>query len=64
MATKAMSKKDQTPLFTRREVAERFRVHQVTVWRWEREGKLTPKRLGARTLRYPLSEIERLEANA
>jgi len=49
------------PHFTRQQLADRWGVHCITIKRWEKAGRLEPKRLGPRTIRYPLSYVEKLE---
>ncbi|MCB1204584.1 MAG: MerR family transcriptional regulator [Verrucomicrobiae bacterium] len=48
---------------TRSDLATRWGVHLITIKRWEKAGRLSPKRLGPRTIRYPLAYIEQLEAD-
>ena len=52
--------RDQNTL-TRQQLAARWGVHVMTIKRWERAGRLNPRRLGPRTIRYPLAYIEQLE---
>ena len=45
------------------QVATRFVVSKDTIWRWRRDGEFpAPYRLGGRTARWRLSEIEAWEA--
>ena len=45
------------------ELAERFRVSRITIWRWSAAGRLPkPIRLTPGTTRWALDEIEDLEA--
>mgnify|MGYP005995097033 CR=1 FL=1 len=45
------------------QVAVRFGVSKDTIWRWRREGDFpAPVRLGGRTSRWRLSDIETWEA--
>ncbi|GGO83453.1 helix-turn-helix domain-containing protein [Nonomuraea cavernae] len=46
-----------------KEVAERFRVDPSTIRRWLYAGRLKGHRYG-RDWRFPLAEVERLEAEA
>ncbi|MFI7134198.1 helix-turn-helix domain-containing protein [Nonomuraea sp. NPDC050153] len=46
-----------------KEVAERFRVDPSTIRRWVHSGRIRGHRYG-RDWRIPLSEVERLEAEA
>ena len=57
-----MSTPDTTNL-TRKQLATRFGVHCQTIKRWERAGRLRPKRFGPRTIRYPVAYVEELERN-
>lgn len=50
------------PWYSRREVAEMFRVSVETVDEWRKQRKLGGARLGYRTVRIPQSEIDRLAA--
>lgn len=54
---------------TRKEAAERLRVHPHTVDRWTARGYLRPIRYpsptgGRPTIRYSIAEIERFEQEA
>jgi hypothetical protein len=51
------------PLFTRREVAERWRQSTETIKRREKAGLLHALKLG-RSIRYRLSDIRAFEADA
>ena len=42
-------------LLTAAEVASLLRLHQVTVLKWAREGKLPHRKLGTRRVVFPLS---------
>lgn len=45
------------------QVASRFGVSKDTIWRWRREGDFPkPVKLGGRTTRWRLSDIEAWEA--
>lgn len=45
------------------QVAARYNVSKDTIWRWRREGEFPkPIRLGGKTSRWRLSEIEAWEA--
>ena len=50
-------------LLTRKDVAKLFQVSTLTVIRLEAAGKLPAVRLGAGTVRYRKSDIERFIAN-
>jgi predicted site-specific integrase-resolvase len=49
---------------SRREVAQRWGVSVETIKRRTREGLLHPVRFNQRLIRYPLSEIIRIEKEA
>jgi predicted DNA-binding transcriptional regulator AlpA len=61
-----MTKALPTPerLLTRREVAQRWSCSTETIKRKTAAGLLRPIRFGLRFVRYPLSQIEALEAEA
>jgi excisionase family DNA binding protein len=42
---------------TAREAAEVVRIHPVTLLRWAREGKVPHRRLSARKILFPLSQL-------
>ena len=46
-----------------RQLAERFGVNHLTIWRWHREDPTFPRavKLGPATTRWKLSEIEAWE---
>lgn len=47
---------------TDNDLAERYKVSRVTVWRWARQGRLpAPIKLAPATTRWRLSEIEKWE---
>jgi hypothetical protein len=48
-------------LISRKELAERWSCSTETIKRRTREGLLHPVRFNARMIRYPLSEIIRVE---
>jgi excisionase family DNA binding protein len=50
-------------LLTRKDVAKLFQVSTLTIIRLEAAGKLSAVRLGAGTVRYRKSDIERFIAN-
>jgi predicted DNA-binding transcriptional regulator AlpA len=62
METKFDPKQDR--LLSRKELAERFGVSIKTLKRREQAGTLRPLSLGARTVRYRLSEILAIEEDA
>jgi prophage regulatory protein len=44
------------------QVAARFNVSKDSIWRWRRDGEFpAPKKLGGRTTRWRLSDIEEWE---
>ena len=46
-------------LMTVDEVTQMLHINRVTVWRWERDGYLKPKKIGRKKY-YRQSDIERL----
>lgn len=46
---------------TVKEVAERLRVHPMTIYEWARKGRLPCIRLAKRALRFSVSDIEKFE---
>ena len=44
------------------EVAQKLNVCKATLWRWEKEGILTPRRVG-RKLLYKLTDVQLLMEN-
>jgi len=51
---------DTTEIYDTNEAARLLGIGYATLYRWIKEGKLTPLRVGGRTL-IPKSEIERLK---
>lgn len=57
---KASTTNDPTAdLLTVDDVSKRLHINRVTIWRWEREGYLKPKKIGRKKY-YRQSDIERL----
>lgn len=50
------------PRFTAQQVAEFYRVHIVTVWRWIKDGKLTASKIGGQYF-CRQEDLEEFEAN-
>ena len=50
---------DTTDLYEINEALDLLQISRATLFRWIRNGKITPLKLGRRTL-IPLSEIKRL----
>lgn len=48
------------PFYTVRQISERHQVHEVSVRRWLREGRLRAVRLG-RVVRVSAEELQRFE---
>lgn len=45
------------------ELASRYGVHRITIWRWAKAGRLpAPVRLGPGCTRWRLADIEQWEA--
>lgn len=51
--------KEQQTLMTPDEVASKYRVSKVTLWRWDKEGLLKPIKMGRKSF-YRQSDIERV----
>ncbi len=49
---------------TRKELADAFTCTVATIRRWEKLGRLKPVRLGASTVRYARTDVEKFLANA
>lgn len=47
-------------MLTAKQVAERMGVTEKTVRKWHADGKLKGVRLGYRTLRFRLAEVEKM----
>ncbi|MEC5126656.1 hypothetical protein VSU19_07845 [Verrucomicrobiales bacterium BCK34] len=62
MNTQDLKGSPKSASITRQQLAERWGIHVITIKRWEKAGRLQPNRLGPRTIRYPLSYVEQLEA--
>lgn len=52
--------KEPEKLLTRKDAAAMLRVSTKTIQTWDRIGKLTPVKLGYRSLRYRQSDLQRL----
>ena len=48
-----------SPLLTPTEVAEKYRISKVTLWRWDKMGLLAPIKIGRKSF-YRQSDIERV----
>ncbi|TQE90693.1 MAG: AlpA family phage regulatory protein [Spiribacter salinus] len=47
------------------DLARRYGIHRVTVWKWVKEGRFpAPVRLAPSTTRWRASDVEAWEANA
>lgn len=54
-----------TTYLTDRQLAERYGVSRVTIWRWARSGRLpAPVRLGANTTRWRSDAVAEAERQA
>jgi hypothetical protein len=62
--TTSLARESQGRLISRREVAQRWGVSVETVKRRTSQGLLHPVRFNQRLIRYPLSEIIRIENEA
>lgn len=52
-------KKETETLLTPDEVASKYRISKVTLWRWAKEGLLKPVKMGRKSF-YRQSDIERV----
>lgn len=52
-------KKETETLLTPDEVAIKYRISKVTLWRWAKEGLLKPVKMGRKSF-YRQSDIERV----
>lgn len=51
--------KVESPLLTPDEVASKYRISKVTLWRWAKDGLLKPVKMGRKSF-YRQSDIERV----
>ena len=51
--------KVESPLLTPDEVASKYRISKVTLWRWAKHGLLKPVKMGRKSF-YRQSDIERV----
>lgn len=49
----------EVKMYSKEEVAEKFNVSSTTLWRWNKQGIITSKKIGNR-IYYPENEIKRL----
>ena len=52
-------KKETESLLTPDEVASKYRISKVTLWRWAKDGLLKPVKMGRKSF-YRQSDIERV----
>ena len=52
-------KKETETLLTPDEVASKYRISKVTLWRWAKDGVLKPVKMGRKSF-YRQSDIERV----
>lgn len=52
-------KKETETLLTLDEVASKYRISKVTLWRWAKDGLLKPVKMGRKSF-YRQSDIERV----
>lgn len=52
-------KKETETLLTPNEVASKYRISKVTLWRWAKDGLLKPVKMGRKSF-YRQSDIERV----
>jgi hypothetical protein len=48
----------ERPLYTDRELAERYRVHRSTIWNWQRAGIIEKVKIGAAARFRPVAAVE------
>lgn len=54
---------NQHPWLTDREVAQRYAVARVTVWRWSQAGTIPrPKKIGPNSVRWNAAELDAHDA--
>lgn len=56
---KAIEANREQPTITRKEAAKALNVTLTTLWRWEKEGYLTPVKIGTKVL-YRATDIEKM----
>jgi len=56
---KTILSNSEEKFYTRTEVLQRFDICSATLWRWDKQGIITGKKIGNRRY-YPESEIKRL----
>ncbi len=57
-------KSDPTLMLTKKQLANRLRVSERSIERWTRRGLITAHHLGPRLVRYRLTDVEQLIADA
>lgn len=60
---KTASSNPSESYLTKNELCDRWKISGMTIWRWCREGKLIPLRLG-RGLRFAIADILAVEKAA
>lgn len=51
--------------FSDKDLARRWRVSRVSIWRWSEQGKLDkPMKLGPNTTRWSLEAVSRFESRS
>ncbi|MCC7438019.1 MAG: helix-turn-helix domain-containing protein [Armatimonadetes bacterium] len=58
-----LQQRESPRYYTRKETATKLRVTLPTLWRWENEGVLVPKKIGRRVL-YERSMVENLQSQS
>lgn len=53
------AKNEPAKMYSRDEVCNLLKISKVTLWQWEKDGKLIPKRAGRRVL-YAGDELQKL----
>ena len=59
VTAKSVLERHEEKMYTRDEVAEKFKVSDTTLWRWQNQGLITRKKIGNRVY-YPETEIKKL----
>ena len=59
MTANSILERHEEKMYTREEVAEKFKVSDTTLWRWQNQGTITRKKIGNRVY-YPEAEVKRL----
>lgn len=58
-AAQALAEQSERPTMTRAQVARELQVSLSTLWHWEKDGYLTPAKIGRKVL-YRASDVKRI----